>query len=451
MKRILCTAILAVLFGLPALPQAGHVHKRTLEHPGFITSNTSEIEISRIVLSNEQTQVDAVLYGKPGTPAVISADTYLVSEKSRFRLREAEHISIDGMTEPESIPESGKMNITLSFAPIPRGTHEVDFVERESGWNIYGIQLSRKEPYVYVPNFLLSSPAGQTPELPEPGLFSGKAIINGYILGYDPRLELDMQLSYKDMLFPKPWTDGITVRQDGSFHAEIDFQLFELVHIARVLVQQGAEVGHLHSVAAGGQDHVAVLVYHIGVALLVKAGHLHAGKELVGLNGAQQGADHGAGVAANGHAAHVHLLAVPHVAQGLAHPVEALDAHLKVFPAGDVVAGVGAHAGHAVQAGHADLPEAQHVGHRGQIVDRHPLGEILPLGQALGHPLQLLHLLVDGVADHVAVLPGQIGQRAEQLAVNLAAGRVPQQPDEQDHGQVTEERDRFSVFLKSLH
>ena len=232
MKRILCTAILAVLFGLPALPQAGHVHKRTLEHPGFITSNTSEIEISRIVLSNEQTQVDAVLYGKPGTPAVISADTYLVSEKSRFRLREAEHISIDGMTEPESIPESGKMNITLSFAPIPRGTHEVDFVERESGWNIYGIQLSRKEPYVYVPNFLLSSPAGETPELPEPGLFSGKAIINGYILGYDPRLELDMQLSYKDMLFPKPWTDGITVRQDGSFHAEIDMIQPDTVHLS---------------------------------------------------------------------------------------------------------------------------------------------------------------------------------------------------------------------------
>lgn len=232
MKRILCTAILTVLFGLPALPQAGHVHKRTLEHPGFITSNTSEIEISRIVLSNEQTQVDAVLYGKPGTPAVISADTYLVSEKSRFRLREAEHISIDGMTEPESIPESGKMNITLSFAPIPRGTHEVDFVERESGWNIYGIQLSRKEPYVYVPNFLLSSPAGETPELPEPGLFSGKAIINGYILGYDPRLELDMQLSYKDMLFPKPWTDGITVRQDGSFHAEIDMIQPDTVHLS---------------------------------------------------------------------------------------------------------------------------------------------------------------------------------------------------------------------------
>ncbi len=232
MKRILCIASLAVLLCLPARPQAGHIHKRTLEHPGFITSNTSEIEISRIILSSEQTQVDAVIYGKPGTPAVISDDTYLRSEKNSFRLREAEHISIGGTTEPETIPENGRMNITLSFAPIPRGIHEVDLVEKESGWNIYGIQLSRKEPYVYVPNFLLPSAAGETPELPEPGLFAGKAIINGYILGYDPRLELDMQLSYSDMLFPKPWTSRITVRQDGSFHAEVEMIKPDTVHLS---------------------------------------------------------------------------------------------------------------------------------------------------------------------------------------------------------------------------
>ena len=41
-----------------------------------------------------------------------------------------------------------------------------------------------------------------------------------------------MQLSYKDMLFPKPWTDGITVRQDGSFHAEIDMIQPDTVHLS---------------------------------------------------------------------------------------------------------------------------------------------------------------------------------------------------------------------------
>ena len=71
---------------------------------------------------------------------------------------EAENISIGGTTEPERIPESGKLNVTFSFAPIPRGVHEVDFVEEETGWTIYGVQLSRQEPYVYVPNFLKSQP-----------------------------------------------------------------------------------------------------------------------------------------------------------------------------------------------------------------------------------------------------------------------------------------------------
>ena len=107
-----------------------------------------------------------------------------------------------------------------------------DAIPVPSSWNIYGIQLSRKEPYVYVPNFLLPSAAGETPELPEPGLFAGKAIINGYILGYDPRLELDMQLSYSDMLFPKPWTSRITVRQDGSFHAEVEMIKPDTVHLS---------------------------------------------------------------------------------------------------------------------------------------------------------------------------------------------------------------------------
>lgn len=232
MKRIVRTIVVSILCCLPVWLQAQHIQKRVVEHPGFITTNTAEIEIKKIILTDEQTQVDAVIYGKPGEIAVISPDTYLTTEKNSFRLREAENISIGGTTEPERIPESGKLNVTFSFAPIPRGVHEVDFVEEETGWTIYGVQLSRQEPYVYVPNFLKSQPENTIPELPEPGLSAGKAVVNGYLLGYDTRMGVDMLLTYTDKLFPNTWKNNVTVRQDGSFHAEIDMLQPDTVHLS---------------------------------------------------------------------------------------------------------------------------------------------------------------------------------------------------------------------------
>ena len=47
--------------------------RKVMECPGFVLSNTTEIEFKRIIQTSEQTQVDAVMYAKPGTPVVISS------------------------------------------------------------------------------------------------------------------------------------------------------------------------------------------------------------------------------------------------------------------------------------------------------------------------------------------------------------------------------------------
>lgn len=201
--------------------QAGR--KKVLECPGFVLSNTSEIEFKRMILTDEQTQVDAVMYGKPGTPVVISSRAMLKWENGgTARIREAENISLDGVTEPGVIGDNGQLDVTLSFAPLQADVHEVDFVEPEMGWNIWGIQLSRKEPYVYVPNFLTSEIPDSQNELPEPGLAEGKAVVNGYLLGYDSKMSLYPELVYEDGIFPKKWTLPVKIRQDGSFHLETE-------------------------------------------------------------------------------------------------------------------------------------------------------------------------------------------------------------------------------------
>lgn len=205
--------------------QAGTYRKREVSRPCFITTNTSKIEIKKIILTDEQTQVDAVLYGEPGEAAVISSKTCLRTTQQEFSLREAEGVSIDGKTEPELISKSGKHHVTLSFAPIPAGVHAVDFVEKEEGWIIWGVQLSKAEPYVYIPSFLQTNHLEQSQDLPAPRLKAGKSIINGYILGYDPQIALDVVFRHSDWLFYNDWGKTVKVRQDGSFHIETDLLL----------------------------------------------------------------------------------------------------------------------------------------------------------------------------------------------------------------------------------
>ena len=105
--------------------------RKVMECPGFVLSNTAEIEFKRIIQTSEQTQVDAVMYGKPGTPVVISSKAALKwADGGMAQLREAERISIDGVTEPEVIEENGTLEVTLSFSPVPSDVHEVDLSSR---------------------------------------------------------------------------------------------------------------------------------------------------------------------------------------------------------------------------------------------------------------------------------------------------------------------------------
>lgn len=82
--------------------------------------------------------------------------------------------------------------------------------------------MSKAEPYVYVPSFLQTRVVERSKSLPEPRLKTGKSIINGYILGYDSQMGLDVVFRHSDWLFSDEWGKTVKVRQDGSFHIETD-------------------------------------------------------------------------------------------------------------------------------------------------------------------------------------------------------------------------------------
>lgn len=200
--------------------EAAVSERREVEHPCFIATNTSKIEIRKIILTDAHTQVDAVMYGNPGEPLVLSSNTFLTAGKASFRLRETDKVSIDGLTEPDVIPESGHSYVTLSFEPVPRDTHEINFVEKDFNWKIWGIQLVDKEPYVYLPSFLENQSFGMDTELPTPVLKVGRNIINGYVLGYEPSMEIEMTLHLADWMFPEAWSKQVKILPDGAFHIE---------------------------------------------------------------------------------------------------------------------------------------------------------------------------------------------------------------------------------------
>ena len=175
------------LLGCIALTtQAGELSKKgEVTHPCFVTTNTSEIEIKKIILTDEHTQVERRIIWETGRSGELYHQILICAMIiKKFPLREAAGVSIDGQTVPERIPDSGKQDIILSFAPDTHKEYNtVDFMEEETGWAICGVQLTEAEPYVYLPSFLQTRRLEQSQSLPQPQLKTGKAIINGYILG----------------------------------------------------------------------------------------------------------------------------------------------------------------------------------------------------------------------------------------------------------------------------
>lgn len=219
MKRFWIASVLCLL--CLRLWSVGAEHK-VIEKPCFVTATTRKLEVTKIVLSEERTRLDAIMYGEPGDMVMISEKTVLRTPEGDCPLVEAEHVSIGGFTEPESMPQNGMLHVSLFFEPIPDGIHAVDFIDTEDGWCIRGIQLTGIEPYVFTPDFLQTlSPkdSGMSDEL---CVNPGKCSVNGYILGYDAALGMDATLRLADWLTHNGVIRPVKIHADGSFHLEAD-------------------------------------------------------------------------------------------------------------------------------------------------------------------------------------------------------------------------------------
>lgn len=196
--------------------------KESIKYPCFVATNTTNIEIKKITRLDDQTRVEAIIYDKPGSIFTISPQTYLYTDTQRFTILN-DSMTFDKLIATDTIPQSGELHTTFLFAPIPKGIHSVNFTNEEKGWTIWDLQLTDIEPYVFLPSFLKNTVEKQQTKLPDPILKNEKVIINGYLLGYDPQIELNVFFYHTNWLNTQNKRENVKIREDGSFHIESNF------------------------------------------------------------------------------------------------------------------------------------------------------------------------------------------------------------------------------------
>lgn len=196
--------------------------KESIKYPCFVATNTTNIEIKKITRLDDQTRVEAIIYDKPGSIFTISPQTYLYTDTQRFTILN-DSMTFDKLIATDTIPQSGELHTTFLFAPIPKGIHSVNFTTEEKGWTIWDLQLTDIEPYVFLPSFLKNTVEKQQTKLPDPILKNEKVIINGYLLGYDPQIELNVFFYHTNWLNTQNKGENVKIREDGSFHIESNF------------------------------------------------------------------------------------------------------------------------------------------------------------------------------------------------------------------------------------
>lgn len=114
---------------------------KTVNYPNLQSSNTDNLEIKQVLLTDTATVVRFNAYYIPKYWIQLSPNSHLVDSKgNEYALKKAE-----GITPGEHffLPESGEAEFVLYFAPMPVDTDVFDFTEGDTkdSWQLKGVGL----------------------------------------------------------------------------------------------------------------------------------------------------------------------------------------------------------------------------------------------------------------------------------------------------------------------
>lgn len=209
---------LAFIIGL-LLCYSVQAKNRIIEEPPFCVSNTTSIEVSKVVLSDTATVLHIYAKYRPKNWIRIAKESYLKDNNGETYLLR----SGIGITPGKEfwMPESGEADFQLVFPPLPAKVTTIDFTEGEGiegAFSIWGIQLKSKElPKLILPQEAVIHPVDKNAVLSEPVIQYRDATVKGKILDYYPNMmkELSFHLSEPIKGYGEPIKTE--VKQDGSF------------------------------------------------------------------------------------------------------------------------------------------------------------------------------------------------------------------------------------------
>lgn len=192
---------------------------KIIEEPLFCVSNTTSIEVSKVVLSDTATILHIYAKYRPKQWIRIAKGSYLKDNNGEtYLLRSGIGIIPD---KEFWMPESGEAEFQLVFPPLPAKVTTIDFTEGEGvegAFSIWGIQLKSKElPKLILPQEAVVHPVDKDAVLPEPIIQYGDATVKGKFLDFHPGMIKEFSLYLSEPV--KGYGDEIKtdIKQDGSF------------------------------------------------------------------------------------------------------------------------------------------------------------------------------------------------------------------------------------------
>ena len=151
-------------------------------HTSFLYSSHNSLTVQAVEQTSDATLLAMRVKGTPYGSFNIQSSMHLVDEQGKcFPITAVREFALDSTI---ILPESGTMDFTLQFEPLPKGTHIFDLIEGQhsSAFRIYGITDGKKK--VEIP---MRQAAIDPKEVTEASLRPDSVCIQGHFANYDRR------------------------------------------------------------------------------------------------------------------------------------------------------------------------------------------------------------------------------------------------------------------------
>lgn len=214
-------------------------------------SDTDVMKVTGVELTDTATVVHVHVTFTPKSWIKMSKDCYLSDGKGKkYRMTSADGI-VPG--KKLTMPESGNVDFTLRFAPMPKDVKMIDFIEGDSkgDWHVFGIHDIKNASLFSVDKDLKNTRYTADETLPAVKYAPGKVKVTCRVYGYRPEMKAEITASYNVIGEKNRMRMRVPVTDDGTAEFEV-----ALTNLSAINVSMGS--GLFARVFAVPGEHVSL-------------------------------------------------------------------------------------------------------------------------------------------------------------------------------------------------